>query len=95
MAAAGDPAREPYSKPVPNADWIMPGDAFQPLYNLCSSRQSIGRVSVEKRIWLHDLETAGLVPVFDFSGIDCNLRISLADRELALGPAVTRHIFVE
>lgn len=99
-ALLGHPAYDPHGDPIPDPDLVMPQKALIPLSTLRPPlTTTIERVDAEDGEFLRYLQAQNLVPgkqveVRAFSPFDGNLTIAVAEIEMVIGPAVTRHIFV-
>jgi DtxR family Mn-dependent transcriptional regulator len=102
-AALGNPSRDPHGDPIPTVDLTMPSDDLVPLLSL-QPRQSavILRVNHEDPALLRHLQSLGLTPdtritVMARSPFDDNLTLQVDGQEkpIIIGPAISRHIFVE
>ncbi|MCF6277932.1 MAG: metal-dependent transcriptional regulator [Anaerolineales bacterium] len=100
-AILGHPTHDPHGDPVPTVELIMPKEASIPLATLRPPQSAtIQRVHPNDTALLRYLEEKGLIPgtklnVRAFSPFDGNLTIAVNDQELVVGPAITRHIFIE
>lgn len=100
-ALLGHPTHDPHGDPIPTPDLVMPQKASVPLSTLRPPTvTTIERVHAQDTELLRHFEAQGLVPgnqvdVRAFSPFDGNLTLIVAKKELVVGPAITRHIFVQ
>ncbi len=100
-ALLGHPTHDPHGDPIPDPNLVMPEKASVPLSTLRPPmRTTIERVAAEDGEFLRYLRAQGLVPgsqldVSAFSPFDGNLTLIVDEKEMVVGPAVTRHIFVQ
>jgi len=99
-ALLGHPTHDPHGDPIPTSGLVMPQKASLPLSTLRPpTTATIERVNAEDGEFLRYLQAQNLVPgcqleVRAFSPFDGNLTISVNKKEMVLGPAVTRRIFI-
>lgn len=97
----GHPTHDPHGDPIPTASLVMPQEASTPLSTLRPPQTAtIQRVHADDAALLRHLDEKGLVPgtkleVRAHSQFDENLTIVVNDQEMIIGPAITRHIFIE
>ena len=100
-AILGHPTHDPHGDPIPSKSLVMPQKASIPLSTLRPPiTTTIERVDAEDGKFLRYLQTQGLVPgsqldVRAFSPFDGNLTVIVDEKEMVVGPAITRHIFVK
>ncbi len=100
-ALLGHPTHDPHGEPIPSPSLVMPREASIPLSTLRPPQvTTIQRVNADDADLLRHLEEKGLVPgskleVSAFSPFDGNLTLIVEGEEMVVGPAITRHIFVE
>ena len=91
---------ESHGDPIPDPNLVMPQKASIPLSTLRPPlTTTIERVDAEDGEFLRYLQAQSLVPgnqieVRAFSPFDGNLTLLVNQKEMVLGPAITRHIFV-
>jgi len=97
----GSPTHDPHGEPIPDLNLRMPQEASTRLSALRPPHEAIiQRVNAKDGTFLRFLQEKSLLPgakleARAYSPIDENLTISVNGQELALGPAITRHIFIE
>ena len=97
----GFPKFDPHGDPIPDPNLVMPQKASIPLSTLRPPQATtIERVNADNAELLRYLQAQGLVPgskleVRAFSPFDGNLTIFIGEKEMVVGPAITRHIFVQ
>mgnify|MGYP002640626393 CR=1 FL=1 len=100
-ALLGHPTHDPHGDPIPDPNLVMPQKASIPLSTLRPPiTTTIERVNADDGELLRHLLAQGLVPgsqleVSAFSPFDGNLTVIVAEKEMVVGPAITRHIFVQ
>jgi DtxR family Mn-dependent transcriptional regulator len=100
-ALLGHPTHDPHGEPIPSPSLVMPREASIPLSTLRPPQvTTIQRVNADDADLLRHLEEKNLVPgskleVSAFSPFDGNLTLIVEGEEMVVGPAITRHIFVE
>lgn len=101
--ALGDPVSDPHGEPIPTRELVLPSQPAIHLTDLRAGQEAIiRRVEDDNPDLLRYFFSLGLVPettvqIVDYSQFDGNisLRVSDHDKEVVLGPKVTRHIYVE
>lgn len=99
-ALLGYPTHDPHGDPIPDPNLVMPHKASVPLSTLRPPHATtIERVHAKDAELLRHLQTQGLVPgsqleVRAHSPFDGNLTLLVNEKEMVVGPAITRHIFV-
>ncbi len=97
----GHPTRDPHGDPIPDLGLAMPKEADIRLSTLRPPQKAIiQRVDAEDGNLLRYLDEKSLLPgtkleTRAFSPIDGNLTIAVDGKEMVLGRAVTRHIFIK
>jgi DtxR family Mn-dependent transcriptional regulator len=102
-AALGNPTRDPHGDPIPTIDLTMPPDDSILLSSLQPPQSAkVLRVDDEEPDLLRHLDSLGLVPggelnITAFSPFDENLTLQVkgGDKPIVIGPAISKHIFVE
>ncbi len=102
-AALGNPTRDPHGDPIPTVDLTMPADDSVSLFSLRpSDSATILRVNHEDPAFLRHLNSLGLtlgarLTILARSPFDDNLTLQLEAQEepVIIGPAISKHIFVE
>lgn len=100
-ALLGHPTHDPHGDPIPDPNLVMPQKASIPLSTLRPPQATtIERVNADDAELLRHLRAQGLVPgskleVRAFSPFDGNLTIFIGEKEMVVGPAITRYIFVQ
>ncbi len=100
-AVLGHPTHDPHGDPIPSPNLVMPQEASVPLSTLRPPQlTTIKRVDADDADLLRYLDEKSLVPgsrleVRAFSEFDGNLTLIVEGKEMVVGPAITRHIFVE
>ncbi|MBT3190213.1 MAG: metal-dependent transcriptional regulator [Anaerolineae bacterium] len=100
-AILGHPTHDPHGDPIPDLNLVMPQKASTQLSALRPPQKAtIQRVDAKDGDLLRFLEEKGLVPgskleTRAYSPFDGNLTILLNEQEMILGPAITRHVFIE
>lgn len=100
-ALLGYPTHDPHGDPIPDPNLVMPRKALIPLSTLRPPQTTtIERVNADDVALLRYLEEKGLMPgskikVSAFSPFDGNLTLVIDEKEMVVGPAITRHIFVK
>ena len=100
-ALLGHPTHDPHGDPIPNPNLVMPQEASIPLSTLRPPQATtIERVNANDAELLRYFRAQGLVPgskleVRAFSPFDGNLTLFIGEKEMVVGPAITRHIFVQ
>jgi DtxR family Mn-dependent transcriptional regulator len=99
--ALGDPLHDPHGDPIPTRDLQVMPESWVRLVDLRAGQRAIvQRVDNENPNLLRYLSGIGLVPhrrlaVTGYSEFDGNLQLKVGDRNLVLGPSVTRQVHVE
>jgi DtxR family Mn-dependent transcriptional regulator len=99
--ALGNPSHDPHGEPIPDQDLQVPSQSTLRLSDLePEQRVCVERVGEPDSELLRYLESIGLVPgaqldILERSSFDQNLRVQVGERDLVLGPPVTRRIFVK
>lgn len=100
-ALLGYPTHDPHGEPIPDPNLVMPQKASIPLSSLRPPHATtIERVHAKDTELLRHLQAQGLVPgsqleVRAHSPFDGNLTLLINEKEMVVGPAITRHIFVK
>ena len=100
-ALLGYPTHDPHGDPIPDPNLVMPQKASIPLSTLRPPlTTTIERVHAKDTALLRHLEAQGLMPgsqleVSAYSPFDGNLTLIVDQKELVVGTAITRHIFVK
>jgi DtxR family Mn-dependent transcriptional regulator len=97
----GNPLRDPHGDPIPNRELHMPPSSSTSLYELRPGQKAeIQRIDNEDPELLRYCESLGLTPhtrltITAYSPFDENLYIQLKDKDIVVGSAITREIYVE
>ena len=102
-AALGQPERDPHGEPIPSAALVMPVDKSVALSALRPNQTArVCRVRAHDPAFLRHLEALGLTPgahvkTLALSDFDQVMHLQIEERKdcPALGPAITRQVFVE
>jgi DtxR family Mn-dependent transcriptional regulator len=102
-AALGDPERDPHGEPIPSAELVMPADTSTPLSSMQPEQEAaVRRVDAQDGEFLRYLEELGLIPgarlkMLSVSPYDQVMHIHIQGQKqtAALGPAITKRVFIE
>ncbi len=100
-ALLGHPTHDPHGDPIPDLNLLMPQEASTRLSALRPPQKAtIERVDADDKELLRYLEEKGLVPGSKLetrahSPFDGNLTFKVNGQVMILGPAVTRHIYIQ
>ena len=102
-AALGYPERDPHGEPIPSAELVMPADKSIPLSSMQPEQEAaVRRVDAQDGEFLRYLEELGLIPgarlkMLSVSPYDQVMHIHIQGQKqtVALGPAITKRVFIE
>ena len=100
-ALLGHPTHDPHGDPIPDLNLLMPQEASTRLSALRPPQKAtIERVDADDKELLRYLEEESLVPgskleTRAYSPFDGNLTFKVNGQVMILGPAVTRHIYIQ
>jgi DtxR family Mn-dependent transcriptional regulator len=102
-AALGYPDRDPHGEPIPSAELVMPADKSVPLSSMQPEQEAIlRRVDAQDDEFLRYLEELGLIPGTSLKALSVSpydqvmhIHIKGQKQTVALGPAITKRVFIE